>query len=115
MEVMKMELTKVHVSWWKGYVFGWISTDIKLDKKDLYWNRLEGSAFDDNCVDRIFCEHMIEHLTDDKGIKISKEFRRVLKKNGVVLTSTLELSNILSTVMVPEFIKRMAEKYLSQR
>ena len=66
-------------------------------------------------VGKGFGRSYLEHLTDDKGIKISKEFRRVLKKNGVVLTSTLELSNILSTVMVPEFIKRMAEKYLSQR
>lgn len=106
-----MQTIKIHASCGKNYADGWINTDIGSHKKDLYWNLLEQSSFENDSCDFIFCEHVIEHFPFNEGIEIFKEFKRILKKGGVARISTLDLCNILSTDMTPEYIKGFATKY----
>lgn len=40
--------------------------------------------FPDKSIDYIFSEHMFEHLKLTEAVKMLKECRRVLKKNGVL-------------------------------
>ena len=109
-----MSVKKIHVSCGKNYADGWINTDIGPHKKDLHWDLLEKAPFDNDSCDFIFCEHVIEHFRFDEGIKILREFKRILKKGGVARLSTLDLNNILLTEMTSEFIKDFGEKYSAQ-
>ena len=111
MERIDSGLYKVHVGCGKNYSDGWVNTDIGSHKKDLHWDLLEKSPFEDESCDFIFCEHVIEHFRFDEGIKILQEFKRILKKNGVARITTIDLDSVLSTEMTPEFIQEFGTKY----
>jgi SAM-dependent methyltransferase len=48
---------------------------VKMDVHDI--------PFEDNTFDVVFCNHVLEHVTDDK--KVVREFRRVLKPGGFAI------------------------------
>jgi ubiquinone/menaquinone biosynthesis C-methylase UbiE len=50
---------------------------------DLCWDMRVALPFEDGSLDGIFCEHALEHVTADEGLAVLREFRRVLRPNGV--------------------------------
>jgi len=89
------------------FYYGWINIDI-LDlsdfaKRNCYIFRQldvrEGLPYDDNSVDYIFSSHMIEHLTDEEGMKFLKECYRVLKPGGVLRLATPHARQLMADYM----------------
>ena len=64
----------------------WFNTDITfaIYGKHYYMNATKRYPFPDKSIDYIFSEHMFEHLKLTEAVKMLKECRRVLKKNGVL-------------------------------
>jgi len=51
--------------------------------------------FKANTFDFIFCEHLIEHLTKESGLKFLKECHRILKTGGVIRITAPDLEKII--------------------
>lgn len=58
--------------------------------------------YPDNSVDYIFSEHFIEHLTAEEALIYFKECYRMLKKGGVVRTSTFDFDNLITECRTAE-------------
>ena len=91
---------------------GWLKTDIEiLDLTTVYMDATNRFPFPSDVFDYIVAEHMIEHITYDRALKMLRECRRVLKKNGVIRISTPDIKltqQLMDRPLAPEL-----ERYVS--
>jgi len=90
-----------------GYrpISGWINLDLVPGFAEVVWDVREGLPFRDQSVDALFCEHVIEHLSREDGLRFIRECRRVLQVGGVVRISTPDAAKYLcSYVNNDEFL-----------
>jgi predicted SAM-dependent methyltransferase len=90
---------KLNVGCGTDYKDGWINIDNNSDdnivKLDLNWDLRKPLPFPDNSVDFIFNEHFMEHLTVEEGQAALKDFKRVLKKGGVLRVAMPDLEMVV--------------------
>ena len=79
---------------------GWINHDMEVDISGVL-------PYLNDSVDRIFCEHGIEHITQYQAVCFLAECRRILKKSGVVCILFPDAHRIItqSTPKYREFIR----------
>ncbi|MDD3437693.1 MAG: methyltransferase domain-containing protein [Candidatus Gastranaerophilales bacterium] len=89
---------KLHVGCGTQYKDGWINIDNNSDnnitKLDLNWDLRNPLPIKEDCVDFIYNEHFLEHLTVLEGLKALADFRRVLKPGGILRVSMPDLADI---------------------
>ncbi len=74
---------------------GWLRTDIKPAKNRIFLDATKRFPLESDTFDYIHSEHMIEHISWQKGLFMLKECHRVLKQNGVVRVATPNLESII--------------------
>jgi predicted SAM-dependent methyltransferase len=87
---------KLHVGCGGHPLAGWLNSD--LDPRRWSTLRLDAARrfpLDDACLDYVYSEHMIEHLTLPQGRRFLTECRRVLKPGGRIRTATPDLAFLL--------------------
>lgn len=93
------ERVKLHVGCGKNYFKGWINidnnSDHNIDNLDFNWDLRNNIPLEPETVDFIYNEHFLEHLTVGEGLKVLKDFRRILKKGAVL---RIAMSDLLITV-----------------
>ena len=72
---------------------GWLNADIISG--NIYLNAKRKMPFKANTFDFIFCEHFIEHLTRENGLKFLNECHRILKTGGVLRITSPDLEKII--------------------
>jgi SAM-dependent methyltransferase len=86
----------VHLGCGEHFIDGWINTDMKpLGSQILRMDITEKFPFQDNSIDRFFCEHLIEHVEPYNGLFALKEMYRCLKFGGRIRLTTPNLRNML--------------------
>lgn len=85
---------KLNVGCGTAQLPGWLNIDIELGA-DLVTDVREGLPFDNNSVHFIYNEHFIEHLSYEECEKVLREFRRCLKKGGVLRIATPDLDSLV--------------------
>ncbi len=81
----------------RHHLDGWLATDlIPKDRQGLLLDATEPFPFPDRSIDRILCEHMIEHVDAEHGTALLAECRRVLVPGGRLRLATPDLTNVLS-------------------
>jgi len=63
---------------------GWVNVDLLGHRVDLAWNLNRPLPFDDESVVAIFQEHLLEHLTLERGLALIQDCYRMLKTGGVL-------------------------------
>jgi predicted SAM-dependent methyltransferase len=63
---------------------GWVNVDLVGAKVDLWWDVARRLPFGDHEVDAVFHEHLLEHLSLEQGLALTRECRRVLKEEGTL-------------------------------
>jgi SAM-dependent methyltransferase len=63
---------------------GWVNVDLAGAPVDLVWNLNRRLPFPDRSIDAVFHEHLLEHLTMDRALALTRECHRVLKPGGVL-------------------------------
>lgn len=88
------EIRKLHIGCGPNRLEGWLNTDILpwWSKEILYLDAAKPFPFEDETFDYIFNEHLIEHISYPEGLQMLSECYRVLKKDGVIRTSTPDLA-----------------------
>lgn len=89
----------LHIGCGTLYKDGWINidnnSDNNIEKLDFNWDLSKNLPLAETCVDYIYSEHFIEHLTYDQGQKFLKHVFKVLKKGGVMRIACPDLDNII--------------------
>lgn len=71
-------------------VFGWQALDFPLQYLEmpvLSQQDIASTSFHDEMFDRIICISVLEHLQEDDLLKAFLEFKRILKKNGLIIAT----------------------------
>lgn len=63
---------------------GWLNVDLLGADVDLWWDVTRRLPFADGQVDAVFHEHLLEHLSLEQGLALTRECRRVLKEEGTL-------------------------------
>jgi predicted SAM-dependent methyltransferase len=75
---------------------GWVNVDISRGPNvDVVWDLRRGLPFADESCSAIFCEHVIEHVSKEDGLKLLRECRRALQPGGVLRLSTPDAGRFL--------------------
>ena len=79
---------------------GWLNTDIHPLRDVIRVNVLRRLPFPDQSIDRIFSEHMFEHLDYPNGVALCNEMFRVLKPGGRIRMSMPDLAFLIDLYRV---------------
>ena len=93
-QLRKARPLKLNIGSGKARLSGWVNIDIESGA-DIIVDVTRGLPFYDNSVDFVYCEHLLEHLTHKQGQEVLKEFRRCLRKQGVVRIAMPDLDHII--------------------
>lgn len=102
-------MKKLHLGAGDHPLPGWINTDIAHGHGNHFLDATKKFPFDDNEIDRIFSEHMIEHLPLEGGLNMISECYRILVPGGRVRISTPDLVFLCRLVTEPTIAK---DKYI---
>lgn len=86
---------KLHIGCGNVRFEGWINIDKESRKGCKRLDVRKNLPYDDNCVEFIYNEHVIEHFTAKEGLKVLKEFYRVLTVDGVLRIATPDLDYVI--------------------
>src|SRR5437773_1821181 len=86
---------KVNVGCGNEPFSGWTNLDLEPQSRaDVLWDITDGLPFANDSCAFIYCEHFLEHLQVQQGVRFLAECHRSLQKNGVVrigMPSAMEL------------------------
>lgn len=75
---------------------GWLNTDVILRSPGVvYLDCTKPFPIRDETFDFVFCEHLIEHLSEDEGSTCMREVYRCLKTDGVFRLATPDLEKFI--------------------
>lgn len=81
---------------------GWINADMaRLDESIVFLDARQRFPFEDKSIDRIFSEHMIEHITWHQGLDMLRECHRVLVPGGRIRISTPDWDFLIRLLTSP--------------
>jgi predicted SAM-dependent methyltransferase len=67
----------------KAGVAPWVTIDVN-GECDIYHDLRRGIPFPDASIGRVYCSHLMEHLSPLDGERLLQEIRRVLRRGGEV-------------------------------
>jgi predicted SAM-dependent methyltransferase/glycosyltransferase involved in cell wall biosynthesis len=73
---------------------GFVNIDV-IKGADIRHDVRKGIPYGDGCIDFMFSEHFLEHLTQREGIEFLRECRRVLKPGGTVRIAMPDLDTLV--------------------
>ncbi len=85
--------TKLQIGCGPNYLNGWLNADIISG--NIYLNAKRKMPFKPKSFDFIYCEHFIEHLGKEDGLKFLRDCYRILKDNGVIRITSPDLEKII--------------------
>jgi len=96
------EIRKLHLGAGENVIEGWLNSDlIPKDTKVIFLDITQRFPFENGTFDYVYTEHLIEHISMEKGFFVFKECYRVLKPGGVIRVSTPDL-HFLIDLFKPE-------------
>jgi predicted SAM-dependent methyltransferase len=80
---------KLHLGCGKNILDGWLNTDLKFRRNRVsFLDVSKAFPFQNECIDFVFCEHVLEHLTFSQTMNLLRECHRVLRPQGLVRIAT---------------------------
>ena len=80
----------------RKHIEGWLSTDLTPGDQDtIFLDATEPFPFPDDCLDFVFGEHLIEHVSWWDGQRVLAECRRVLRPGGVLRLATPDAARLI--------------------
>jgi predicted SAM-dependent methyltransferase len=88
---------KLHLGSGGHTIDGWLNSDLfPASRHVLHMDATTTYPFDDETFDYVFSEHMIEHVSYEKGQRMIQESFRVLKVGGRIRISTPDLAFLIA-------------------
>jgi SAM-dependent methyltransferase len=80
---------------WRNFGSDWIHID-GGDYEHLDYNDITKLSFEDNSVDLIYSSHVLEYFDREEVIFVLKEWKRVLKKDGILRIAVPDFESMCS-------------------
>jgi predicted SAM-dependent methyltransferase len=91
----KSAYPKLQLGCGRNYLENWLNTDyFGKPPRFVYLNAAKPFPLPDNAFERIFSEHMIEHIDQAAGMNMLRECFRVLKPSGRIRIETPDMQKI---------------------
>lgn len=91
------DLVKLVVGAGNNPIEGWYNFDVRSRSPQVYFlDVTKDFPFSNGSTDLILCEHLIEHLSFNDGLRMLKESYRILKAGGKFRVSTPDLAKVVS-------------------
>lgn len=90
----KNRSTRLHVGCGSVKLKGWVNADID-PRAQLIINIKHRLPFPGNFLDRIYSEHVLEHVSADDGVTFLREAYRTLKPGGVIRIAMPDLDDLI--------------------
>lgn len=101
---------------------GWLNTDLyPQSEKTIFLDATARFPFCDQTFDYVFCEHMIEHISYNEGLRMLGECFRILKRGGRIRLSTpdlkvyLDLFTEVKTDIQRRYVKWISSNWLAKQ
>jgi len=92
-----MESIKLHLGCWKRYIPGFVHIEQADFPHVDYKTSIDRlPMFEDGTVDLIYCSHALEYFDRLEAMEVLKEWRRVLKPNGILRVAVPDFEALLS-------------------
>lgn len=89
------DIARLHLGAGPSILPGWLNTDLDpIHPAIVALDAREPLPFDDKTLDRVFAEHLIEHLDFDEGQNLIHEAFRTLRPGGVLRLATPDLRQL---------------------
>tara|TARA_Y100000768_G_scaffold61033_1_gene41470 strand:- start:2734 stop:3291 length:558 start_codon:yes stop_codon:yes gene_type:complete len=90
------DVKKLHLGCGERYLSGYIHVDInKLDNVDIVTSVDNLAMFEDDSIDEIYSSHVLEYFDKFESLEVLSEWRRVLKKNGILRLAVPNFSSLV--------------------
>ena len=86
---------KLHVGSGNNKFAGWINADIRLNA-DLIIFMEKRLPFNDNFLQKIYSEHVMEHVPYEKAVFFLKESYRTLEPRGIIRIAMPDLDDLIA-------------------
>lgn len=86
--------TRLHVGCGAVKLEGWVNADID-PRAQLIINLRRRLPFPENALDRIYSEHVLEHVSAEDGVAFLREAYRTLKPGGVMRVAMPDLDDLI--------------------
>jgi predicted SAM-dependent methyltransferase len=92
---------------------GWANIDLESNSRaDIIWDVTDGLPFGNDSCAFIYCEHFLEHLPVQDGLRFLTECHRCLQKGGVVRTGMPSAEELVRNYYENDWAKQpWLEKY----
>ena len=88
---------KLHIGCGENMLAGWLNSDYNPHNPNvMHLDATRRFPFEDSTFDYVFSEHMIEHIAYPDGLRMLRQCRRVLKKDGRIRISTPDLRFLIN-------------------
>ncbi len=101
----------LHVGCGHNVLPGWFNTDLFSSKMVTHLDIKKTLKFPNNCLDALYSEHVIEHLSREVCSQFLREANRMLKPGGILRLVTPDLGFFLKMMADP--FKHDAAVYLN--
>ena len=93
------EFSKLHLACGNRILPGWANIDLIGPHTVIKHNLTRRFPISDGCIEYIFNEHFIEHVTREDARKILNQCFRVLRPGGVLRITTPDLRNLVDAYL----------------
>ncbi|MBB2205163.1 class I SAM-dependent methyltransferase [Gluconacetobacter takamatsuzukensis] len=87
---------RLHLGCGRNVMPGWTNVDYEPQPDAFRWDLVEDLPLPNACVQYIFSEHFIEHISYSEGQKLLRECKRILKPGGGLRLSTPDLAFLIN-------------------
>jgi predicted SAM-dependent methyltransferase len=87
--------TRLHLACGSNVLEAWANIDYESNGAVIGWDLTEGLPVGSETIERIFCEHFIEHITLEQAQALVAECYRCLRPAGVLRLSTPNLNKVV--------------------
>ena len=99
---------KLHLGSGNRYLKGYIHVDISShDHIDVKTSVDKLTSIKSDSVDEIYASHVLEYFDQDEVRAVLKEWRRVLKKNGILRLAVPNLEALISVYQTTKNIEKI--------
>lgn len=118
--MLNYDIRKLQIGSGTNDLKGWLNTDLYPRKGFSYLDASKPFTIDDSTFDRIYSEHMIEHVSFQDSYKFLKECFRILRPGSKIRIATpdleryIELFNNDSDPMKEKYIQWISSNWLEK-
>ena len=103
---------KLHLGSGNRYLKGYVHVDISDHDIDIKTSMNKLTSIEENSVDEIYASHVLEYFDRDEVEAVLIEWKRVLRKNGILRIAVPNFEALISVYQKTENIEKIYGSFI---